>query len=59
MAAAKWKQDFANRSDAEFAIATQFAFEAGPVMAWADRLADAGVDMPVHLGIAGPAKLQT
>jgi methylenetetrahydrofolate reductase (NADPH) len=59
MAAAKWKQDFANRSDAEFAIATQFAFEAGPVLDWADRLAANGITMPVHLGIAGPAKLQT
>jgi methylenetetrahydrofolate reductase (NADPH) len=29
MAALRWKQDFANRSDASFAIATQFAFEAG------------------------------
>jgi methylenetetrahydrofolate reductase (NADPH) len=59
MAAARWKQDFANRSDAEFAIATQFAFEAGPVLDWADRLAANGITMPVHLGIAGPAKLQT
>jgi len=59
MAALKWKQDFANRSDAEFAIATQFAFEASPMVAWAERLASAGIDMPVHLGIAGPAKLQT
>ncbi|NKX46145.1 methylenetetrahydrofolate reductase [Roseicyclus persicicus] len=59
MAALKWKQDFANRSDAAFAIATQFAFEAGPVLDWADRLAAAGIAMPVHLGIAGPAKLQT
>ncbi|MEM7720936.1 MAG: methylenetetrahydrofolate reductase [Pseudomonadota bacterium] len=59
MAAMTWKQDFANRTDAEFAIATQFAFEAGPVVAWADRLAANGISMPVHLGIAGPAKLQT
>jgi len=59
MAALKWKQDFANRSDADFAIATQFAFEAGPVVDWAERLSAAGIDMPVHLGIAGPAKLQT
>ncbi len=59
MAAIKWKQDFANRSDAAFAMATQFAFEAGPVLDWADRLAANGIAMPVHLGIAGPAKLQT
>ena len=59
MAALRWKQDFANRSDAAFAIATQFAFEAAPVLAWADRLTANGITMPVHLGIAGPAKLQT
>ena len=59
MAALRWKQDFANRSDADFAIVTQFAFEALPVLAWAERLAAAGIALPVHLGIAGPAKLQT
>jgi methylenetetrahydrofolate reductase (NADPH) len=59
MAAIRWKQDFANRSDAQFAIATQFAFAAAPVLDWADRLAAHGISMPVHLGIAGPAKLQT
>ena len=59
MAALKWKQDFADRSDATFAIATQFAFETGPVLDWSERLAAAGIEMPVHLGVAGPAKLQT
>lgn len=58
-AALKWKQDFADRSDASFAIATQFAFEAGPIIDWAERLSANGISMPVHLGIAGPAKLQT
>jgi methylenetetrahydrofolate reductase (NADPH) len=28
-------------------------------VAWAERLAAAGIEMPVHLGVAGPAKLQT
>ena len=41
------------------AIATQFCFESGPVIAWADRLAEAGIDLPIHIGVAGPAKLQT
>ena len=54
-----WKQEFANRTDAEMAIATQFAFEAGPIIAWADSLKAAGIDLPIHIGIAGPAKLQT
>lgn len=57
--AARWKQDFANRTGAQMAMATQFAFSAGPVLDWADRLADAGIDLPIHVGVAGPAKLQT
>ncbi|MBM7067625.1 methylenetetrahydrofolate reductase [Actibacterium sp. 188UL27-1] len=54
-----WKQRFADTSDAEMAIATQFAFEAKPVIRWADDLKAAGIDLPIHIGVAGPAKLQT
>lgn len=54
-----WKQKFSERTDAKMAIATQFCFEAGPVIEWADAIAAAGVDLPVHIGVAGPAKLQT
>ncbi|SIT77469.1 methylenetetrahydrofolate reductase (NADPH) [Yoonia rosea] len=59
MEALRWKQKFSDTTDAEMALATQFAFEAGPIIAWADALKDAGVTIPVHIGIAGPAKLQT
>ncbi|MEM8577223.1 MAG: methylenetetrahydrofolate reductase [Pseudomonadota bacterium] len=58
-AALRWKQDFSTRTDAQMAIATQFAFEAQPIIAWADSLKAAGIDLPIHIGIAGPAKLQT
>ncbi len=58
-AALQWKQSFSERSDADMAIITQFAFEAAPIIAWADSLKAAGIDLPVHIGIAGPAKLQT
>ncbi|WP_121061776.1 methylenetetrahydrofolate reductase [Chachezhania antarctica] len=58
-AALRWKQDFSTRTDAEMAIATQFAFDAGPIIKWADSLKDAGIDIPIHIGVAGPAKLQT
>lgn len=58
-AALQWKQAFSERTDAAMAIATQFAFEAQPVIAWADRLKSAGISLPIHVGIAGPAKLQT
>ena len=59
MEALRWKQAFSARSDAKVAIVTQFCFEAAPVIAWVDRLAAEGIDLPVHIGVAGPAKLQT
>ena len=59
MDALRWKQDFANRTDAKMALATQFAFEAQPIIEWADRLRAEGITLPIHIGIAGPAKLQT
>jgi methylenetetrahydrofolate reductase (NADPH) len=58
-AALKWKNDFQTRTDAKMAIATQFAFEAKPIIKWADDLAAQGITLPIHIGIAGPAKLQT
>ncbi|MEP5760356.1 MAG: methylenetetrahydrofolate reductase [Litoreibacter sp.] len=54
-----WKQKFSETTDAEMAIVTQFAFEAKPVIAWANALKDAGISIPIHIGVAGPAKLQT
>jgi methylenetetrahydrofolate reductase (NADPH) len=29
------------------------------VIAWVDRLAAEGISLPIHIGVAGPAKLQT
>jgi methylenetetrahydrofolate reductase (NADPH) len=59
MEALRWKQKFSERTDAKMALATQFCFEAQPVIAWVDRLKAEGIDLPVHIGVAGPAKLQT
>ena len=59
MEALRWKAAFVERTDAAMAITTQFAFAAPPVIAWAERLRAEGVGLPVHIGIAGPAKLQT
>ena len=59
MEALRWKQAFSERTDAEMALATQFAFDADPIIAWANRLTAEGIKLPVHIGIAGPAKLQT
>lgn len=59
MEAARWKSAFTERTDAQIAMATQFCFDAAPVIAWVDRLAAEGIKLPVHIGVAGPAKLQT
>jgi methylenetetrahydrofolate reductase (NADPH) len=58
-AAVRWKQDYARQTGTEMALVTQFAFDAAPVIAWSERLAAAGITLPIHVGIAGPAKLQT
>ncbi len=50
MEALRWKQAFSERTDAKMAIATQFCFEAGPVIAWADRLAAEGICFPFISG---------
>lgn len=57
--ALEWKNAFAERTDAQIAMATQFVFDPEPVIAWATRLKDAGITLPIHVGVAGPAKLQT
>jgi methylenetetrahydrofolate reductase (NADPH) len=59
LAALRRKAAFQRETDAAMAIATQFVFEAEPVIAWADRLRAAGIGLPIHVGVAGPAKLQT
>ena len=57
--ALSWKQEFFNRTDAKMAITTQFCFDANVIKKWADDIKDDGIDIPIHIGIAGPAKLQT
>lgn len=58
-AALAWKQAFVARSDLKAALVTQFAFDPAPVLAWAGRIAAAGIDLPVRVGLAGPAKPAT
>ena len=58
-AALSWKQKFKERTDLSIALTTQFCFEAEPVIEWANSLTSNGIDIPVHIGVAGPAKLQT
>lgn len=54
-----WKNEYKNRTDIDMAITTQFCFDSKTVINWANDIKNKGVDIPIHIGIAGPAKLQT
>lgn len=53
------KTEFAKRTDARVVITTQFLFDSRAVLSWSERMEALGVDLPIHAGLAGPAKLQT
>ena len=57
--ALKWKNAFAQRSDADFYVATQFCFEAAPIIAWEYAIRAAGNTLPIHIGVPGLATLKT
>ena len=40
-------------------IVTQFGFDADPFLAWLQELRERGVDVPVRLGVPGPAGIKT
>ncbi len=57
--ALKLKQAYAERTDAKMRIVTQFGFDSDGFINWEKGLPTIGVHLPVHLGVAGPAKLTT
>ena len=59
MNALKWKQDYSKDTNAKISIATQFLFESKPIIDWANKILSNGITLPINVGIAGPAKLQT
>ncbi len=54
-----WKNAFAERSDASFYIATQFCFEAAPIIAWDKTMRAEGNRLPIHIGVPGLATIRT
>jgi len=54
-----WKSAFAERTGADMRIVTQFGFDAGAAITWASHLKDAGIGLPIHLGVAGPASIKS
>ena len=57
--ALKWKNGFAERTDADVHILTQFCFEAPPIIAWDKRLNAEGNRLPIRIGLPGLAKVKT
>lgn len=54
-----WKNAFAERSDASCYIATQFCFEAAPIIAWDKAIRAEGNRLPIHIGVPGLATIRT
>lgn len=53
------KQDCASEHGLSAHISTQFLFEARPVADWARSLRAAGIDLPIRVGVPGPATIRT
>lgn len=53
------KQAYLKAHGIEGFIATQFLFEAQPVAEWAKTLRAAGIDLPINVGVPGPATIKT
>jgi methylenetetrahydrofolate reductase (NADPH) len=55
----KEKSAWIRQSGLQGFIATQFLFNAEPVAHWALELKAAGIDLPIHVGVPGPATIKT
>ena len=53
------KVDYARRTSAEVRLVTQFMFEAEPLFAWERMVRAQGNDLPIHIGVPGPATLKS
>lgn len=55
----KLKQDYADKSGSQLRLVTQFGFAPDKFISWSETLKDHGISLPVHVGVAGPAKVTT
>jgi methylenetetrahydrofolate reductase (NADPH) len=55
LAALAARRDWARAAGVSVSVVTQFCFESGPVIDWMSALEKFGVDLPVIVGLAGPA----
>jgi methylenetetrahydrofolate reductase (NADPH) len=53
------KMNYGRSIGLELQIVTQFCFEGEPIAEWLKRIRAMGVDLPVRIGLAGPAGIAT
>jgi methylenetetrahydrofolate reductase (NADPH) len=51
------KVNFARSAGLQLNIVTQFCFDAAPIVAWLRNVRSQGIDVPIRVGLAGPAGL--
>lgn len=54
-----WKNEFAKKEGLQLYIETQFCFEADQVLQWERDIRAAGNELPIRIGIPGPATIKT
>ena len=59
MTALQWKNDFFQQTQTKWSLTTQFCFDVEPIRLWEKRLSEKGIIVPINIGVAGPAQLQT
>ena len=59
LAALQEKQAWIKAQGVEGFIATQFLFDAEPLAFWAGEMRKVGINLPLHVGIPGPATIKT
>ncbi|MBN1237883.1 MAG: methylenetetrahydrofolate reductase [Gammaproteobacteria bacterium] len=52
------KNEFAKTSDLNVRIVTQFSFNPDAVTSWERETTEAGIELPIHAGFAGPASVR-
>ncbi len=53
------KVNFARTAGVQLSIVTQFCFQAKPIVTWLRHIRAQGIDVPVRVGLAGPAGIVT
>jgi methylenetetrahydrofolate reductase (NADPH) len=51
------KVNFARSAGLQLNVVTQFCFDAAPIVAWLRKVRSQGIDVPIRVGLAGPAGL--